>query len=122
MYFRDCDEGEFSLQGMKDKICREYGMEFGTSVFGTWFADYTNADIIDTGVYDCYSLEYVTEAQKNADLIRCSLDYVQGSNRMLEKLVSGKWDQQFAVMEPGKAIHMDDYIKDTPEGGARRIY
>lgn len=49
-------------------------MEFGTSIFGSWFQNYTNADIIDTGVYDCYSEEYVTEAQKNADLIRCSLD------------------------------------------------
>lgn len=29
-------------------------MEFGTSIFGSWFQNYTNADIIDTGVYDCY--------------------------------------------------------------------
>lgn len=64
MYFRDCDTGPYSIEGMKDEICRTYGMEFGTSIFGSWFQNYTNADIIDTGVYDCYSEEYVAEAQK----------------------------------------------------------
>ena len=104
MYFRDCDTGAYSIEGMKEEICRTYGMEFGTSIFGSWFQNYTNADIIDTGVYDCYSEEYVIEAQKNADLIRCSLGYVEGSNRILEKLVSGQWDAQFAVLESGQEM------------------
>lgn len=104
MYFRDCDTGAYSIEGMKEEICRTYGMEFGTSIFGSWFQNYTNADIIDTGVYDCYSEEYVTEAQRNADLIRCSLGYVEGSNRILEKLVSGQWDAQFVVLESGQEM------------------
>lgn len=79
MYFRDCDTGPYSIEGMKEEICRAYGTEFGTSIFGSWFQNYTSADIIDTGVYDCYSEEYVAEAQKNADLIRCSLGYVQAA-------------------------------------------
>ena len=102
IYFRDCDTGAYSIESMKEEICRTYGMEFGTSIFGSWFQNYTNADIIDTGVYDCYSEEYVTEAQKNADLIRCSLGYVESSNRILEKLVSGQWDAQFVVLESGQ--------------------
>lgn len=106
MYFRDCDRGNYSIQAMKDEFCREYGMEFGTSIFGTWFASYTHADIIDTGAYDCYAEAYVEEAQKNADLIRCTLGYVEGSNRILEKLVSGRWDEQFLVAEPGSCVSM----------------
>ena len=98
---------------MKDEICRTYGMEFGTSIFGSWFQNYTNADIIDTGVYDCYSEEYVAEAQKNADLIRCSLGYVEGSNRILEKLVSGRWDGQFVVLKPGWEMTVRDFGLDT---------
>ena len=84
-------------------------MEVGTSIFGGWFAPYTDADIIDTGVYDCYSEAYVEQAQINADLIRCSLNYVQGSNIILEKLVSGHWDAQFVVAEPGTKIQMKDF-------------
>lgn len=115
MYFRDSDTGPYSIQAMKDEICRKYGMEFGTSIFGSWFQNYTNADIIDTGVYDCYSEEYAAEAQQNADLIRCSLGYVSGSNLILEKLVSGKWDDQFAVFEPGQMIKKTDFGLDMKE-------
>ena len=109
IYFRDCDTGAYSIESMKEEICRTYGMEFGTSIFGSWFQNYTNADIIDTGVYDCYSEEYVTEAQRNADLIRCSLGYVEGSNRILEKLVSGQWDAQFVVLESGQEMTEQDF-------------
>ena len=115
MYFRDCDTGAYSIEGMKVEICRTYGMEFGTSIFGSWFQNYTNADIIDTGVYDCYSEEYVTEAQKNADLIRCSLGYVEGSNRILEKLVSGQWDAQFIVLESGQEMTEQDFGLSTQD-------
>ena len=115
MYFRDCDTGAYSIEGMKEEICRTYGMEFGTSIFGSWFQNYTNADIIDTGVYDCYSEEYVTEAQKNADLIRCSLGYVEGSNRILEKLVSGQWDAQFIVLESGQEMTEQDFGLSTQD-------
>ena len=113
MYFRDCDTGAYSIEGMKEEICRTYGMEFGTSIFGSWFQNYTNADIIDTGVYDCYSEEYVTEAQKNADLIRCSLGYVEGNNHILEKLVSGQWDAQFVVLESGREMTEQDFVLNT---------
>ena len=115
MYFRDCDTGAYSIEGMKEEICRTYGMEFGTSIFGSWFQNYTNADIIDTGVYDCYSEEYVIEAQKNADLIRCSLGYVEGSNRILEKLVSGQWDAQFIVLESGQEMTEQDFGLSTQD-------
>ncbi|MGI6011575.1 MAG: DUF1638 domain-containing protein [Ruminococcus sp.] len=104
MYIRDSDKGKYSIRGMKEELCRDYGMEFGTMVFGSYFQNYTNVDIIDTGVYDCYSEEFAVDAQENADLIRCALDYVPGSNLILEKLVSGRWDEQFVVFEKGEII------------------
>lgn len=110
MYLRDSDIGKYSIKGMKEDICTEYGMEIGTSVFGSWFQNYNYADIIDTGEYDCYSKEFVENAQENADLIRCSLDYVQGSNIILEKLVSGKWDEQFVIFDAGATVHEKDFV------------
>ena len=47
--------------------------------------------------------------QENADLIRCILDYVPGSNRILEKLVSGKWDEQFVIFEKGETIELKNF-------------
>ena len=104
MYFRDSECGGVNVQRMLDNLRREYGMERGTGIFGMWFADYTHADIIDTGVFDCYEESYVESIQKQADLIRCELDYVEGSNRILEKLVSGQWDEQFLIVPPGTVL------------------
>ena len=104
MYFRDSECGGVNVQQMLDNLCREYGMERGIGIFGMWFADYTHADIIDTGVFDCYEESYVESIQKQADLIRCQLDYVEGSNRILEKLVSGQWDEQFLIVPPGTVL------------------
>ena len=104
MYFRDSECGGVNVQRMLDNLRREYGMERGTGIFGMWFADYTHADIIDTGVFDCYEESYVESIQKQADLIRCELGYVEGSNRILEKLVSGQWDEQFLIVPSGTVL------------------
>ena len=77
-------------------------------LFRYWFTGYHAMDIIDTGLNPCYEVPYVEAAQKEADVINADLGYVQGSNLILEKLVSGRWDAQFLVLEPGRtAIHGD---------------
>lgn len=50
------------------------------------------------------------KAQKNADVMNVALDYVEGSNLLLEKLVSGRWDEQFLVAEPGHLIRHGDFF------------
>ena len=49
---------------------------------------------------------YVEQVQINVDLIRCSLNYVQGSNI---KLISGKWDAQFVAADPGTKIQRKNF-------------
>ncbi|MGN0267723.1 MAG: DUF1638 domain-containing protein [Lachnospiraceae bacterium] len=110
MYLRDSDTEEYSLETMQRNLCMQYGGMNGSMIFNSMFANYTNVDIIDTGVYDCYSEEYVIQAQRNADLIRGILDYVEGSNLILEKLVSGRWDQQFLIAEPGQMLTAQDFL------------
>lgn len=109
-YLSDSGTDEYSPIPMQQELCEKCGEEVGMEVFHSWFQSYTDVDIIDTGEYDCYAQEYVAEAQKNADLIRCQLNYVKGSNLLLEKLVSGRWDQQFLVAEPGQLISYQDFV------------
>ena len=54
--------------------------------------------------WDCYDLNYVEQAQADAERIHAELDFVPGSNLLLEKLVSGNWDEQFLVVRPNTAI------------------
>lgn len=106
-YLRDSDRGDYTIKAMLRRLCEKHGTEDGTSIFNSWFKNYTNADIIDTGAYDCHSEAYVEHARQNADLIRCSLGYVNGSNQILEKLVSGRWDDQFLSLEAGSIVTME---------------
>ena len=79
-------------------------------LFEMWFHNYRYMDIIDTGLNDCYSEDYASAAQDQADQIRAELDYVPGSILLLEKLVSGNWDEQFIVAPPGKTILHGDFF------------
>ena len=77
-------------------------------LFRMWFGNYHAMDIIDTGLNDCYAESYVETAQAEADRIGASLGYAEGSNRTMEKLVAGRWDDQFLVAEKGKLIRHGD--------------
>ena len=80
-------------------------------LFDMWFTNYSYLDIVDTGMADCYSEAFVEMAQRSADLIKCDLDYTVGSNHLLEKLVSGQWDEQFLMAEPGHKIAHKDFFE-----------
>ena len=71
-------------------LLKEYNKEIADIVFNMYFEHYHHLDIIDNGLYACYDLDYVKRAQADADRIHAELDFVPGSNILLEKLVSGK--------------------------------
>ena len=76
-----------------------------------YFGNYRYLDILDTGYNDCYSEEYAAAAQEEADRIHMDLDYVEGSIHLLEKLVSGNWNEQFLVAEKGHLIRHGDFFE-----------
>lgn len=81
------------------------------ALFHQWFDHYYHLDVIDHGVLDVYSEEYVTAAQECADQMEAELGFVPGSNLLLEKLVSGRWDRQFLVAQPGQTIRHSDFFE-----------
>lgn len=78
--------------------------EMADVIFNMYFEHYYHLDIIDNGLYDCYDLKYVERAQADVERIHAQLDFVPGSNILLEKLVSGKWDEQFFIVQPNTTI------------------
>ena len=115
LYLYENDPADFSALhllrdgGTADETYRGMSRE---DLFRYWFGNYHAMDIIDTGLNtSCYDVEYAQAAQKEADMINAALGYVQGSNRMLEKLVSGRWDKQFIVAEPGQVIKHSDFFE-----------
>ncbi len=110
MYLTDTVDSDLSIINIRNRLVERYGEKKGLMVFDIWFESYKSVDIIDTGVYDCYSGDYVTRAKANADLIQCPICYVEGSNLLLEKLVSGRWDHQFLIGEAGDTFREEDFV------------
>lgn len=104
MYLFGDGETGFSVQAIYESLLEQYDQEMADIVFDMYFEHYYHLDIIDNGLYDCYALDYVERAQADADRMHAELDFVQGSNILLEKLVSGQWDEQFFVVHPGTTI------------------
>ena len=97
--FGDGDTG-FSIDAIYKSLLEKYDKDMADIVFDMYFEHYHHLDIIDNGLFDCYDLAYVEHAQKEADKIHSELDFVPGSNILLEKLVSSKWDSQFLIVPP----------------------
>jgi len=115
LYIYERDPADFSALGLlrsgKSALEADFGSLDPDFVFHMMTDGYHNMDIIDTGLTDCYSEEYVEAAQREADLIGAALDYVPGSLRLLEKLLTGRWDAQFLVAEPGRLIRHGDFFE-----------
>lgn len=112
-HFYQIDEidDHFSLVRMYERTVEKYGERKAKIVCGMMFGNYTNVDIVDTGVFDCYEKTFVERMQRDADFIRVPLGYTEGSNRIMEKLVSGTWDEQFLVVPPETVIEAAMFLE-----------
>ena len=114
LYLYENDPEAFSALGLMRSDAAsspEFASISQEDLFHYWFDNYHTMDIIDTGLNDCYSEEYVIAAQAEADKIDAALGYAQGSNHTLEKLVSGRWDEQFLVAQPGELIRHGNFFE-----------
>ena len=57
-----------SIEQMEKDLVLKYGERRAKRVMKVWFDAYKSVDIVDTGVYDCYSKEYVERAKGSLQL------------------------------------------------------
>lgn len=103
---------EWQPQSTCKRLCQQCPRWKADANYPRWFANHSRMDIVDTGTFDCYSEDYVEEAQRCADSMNCTLGYVSGSNLLMEKLIGGQWDDQFIVAEPGQRISHKDFFQE----------
>lgn len=108
--FGNGDTG-FSIRAIYQSLLERYEKSMVDSVFEMHFEHYYHLDIIDNGLYDCYDPAYVAQAQADADRMHAELDFVPGSNLLLEMLVRGAWDSRFLVVPPGTAITQERFFE-----------
>ena len=110
MYLTDNRDEQMTIPGIRRTLIAQCGEKKGEKVFRLYFKHYTHIGIVDTGLYDSYGTEYLELAKESAELIGGSIIHVPGSNRVLEKLISGEWDNQFLILEPGQTVSDRDFI------------
>lgn len=88
--------------------CREkYGERKGLRAVKLMLDSYDRITIIDTGCYDLEPVrEYAADCARELDL---TVDTVPGSTNVMEKLISGEWDDDIIVKAPGEAITEEDF-------------
>lgn len=110
-YMIEWNSDYFSPESMFKKLCEDYETDEAEEILDMWFGNYSYLDVVDTGCFDCHEESYTAAVQRQAELIGCMVNHVTGSNRILEKLVSGRWDAQFLVAEPGRRIRYGDFFE-----------
>jgi hypothetical protein len=84
------------------KIVPKYGEEKAARVARMILANYTRVAVIDTGVVDVQSLRPYVEMV--AAFYGLPIEYLDGSLRYLERLMTGPHDGDFLTVEPGGTL------------------
>ncbi len=83
-------------------IKEQYDEEMCDIIFETMYGHYHTVTVIDTGCYDTAPvLDY---ADKAAKLLDFQVKTCPGSNQILYHLLTGNWDKNFIVLQPGEKI------------------
>ena len=99
------DDG--ALLTMLDSYLEKYGERKGKKLMKLMLASYTGVTVIDTGCFEMKPvIEYADECAERFGLKRY---IVPGDNKPMEKLITGEWDDDIIIAEPGQIIKEEDF-------------
>jgi len=86
----------------------QYGPERARRLRGAYLKGYERLTLIDTKAYETPAWQERMRAM--AERLELDCETVAGSTRLLERLLTGPWDGEIVVVEPGRAIHVRDLL------------
>lgn len=96
-----------SLKNMIADAKNRYGEKRGIKALKRLLDSYHHISIMDTG---CYEMEPIREyADECARILDMEVELVLGTNRIMEKLLTGEWDSDIIVKDPGQAVTAEDF-------------
>jgi len=90
-----------------ERMVAQFGEERAARLMKTILKHYTRLAYIDTGHTD--KQPYVEYARKTADKFDLRFEEIPGSNALILKMLTGPWDREFLVVEPGKTVSYLDF-------------
>jgi hypothetical protein len=103
-------ETEESLFSANGRFSKRYDARTRDLLIRTLFKNYTRLALIDTGNYPIDG--YRSYLEKQAQRYGLRYEEIPGTNTLMRKLVSGKWDDDFIVVEPGQEITFDMFFPE----------
>lgn len=94
-----------------DRMVDKYGLEKAEHLMHAYLRHYTRLALINTGQDQMD--EYRAQAKRTAERFGLRYEEIEGSHRLVEKMIDGPWDEEFVVVPPGRAIAYGDFL---PEG------
>ena len=112
LYVRAKDPSTESFKAIFERMAKAYHVDEETAEkhHRDWMNLYNTISIMDTGINDSRRPEYAAIVKKDADWLDAKTEYVKAGIHLLEKLFTGQWDDQFLVLEPGRAVQKEDML------------
>jgi hypothetical protein len=92
------------------ELIKKYGETRAKSFFKILMKNYTRMVFINTGNYNI--AQYREQTQASAKALDLRYEEIPGSSRLVQKLLTGPWDEEFVVVPPGQAIAYRDFKGD----------
>ena len=110
MYFTECwTRHEEFIGAQYRRACEKYGQKKGTKVYKTMLKNYTGLRLVDTGAFPVEKGR--AAIQSAAEVLELDYGEVDGSIRVLEKLLMHQWDEEFYVLEPGQKFAQMEFLR-----------
>ena len=90
------------------KACK-FGEEKAKRMTGFLLKNYKRLALIDTGQYEIE--RYRDYTRSKAEEFELRFEEIDGSSRLIEKMLRGPWDEEFAVVELGNSVTYEDFTK-----------
>ena len=112
LYVRAMDPSTESFKAIFERLVKAYNVDEETAKkrHKEWMDLYNTISVMDTGINQCRRPEYAAVVKKDADWLGAKMEYVEAGTHLLEKLFRGMWDNQFLVLEPGRAVQKEEML------------
>lgn len=94
-----------------ERLVDQYGQSRADRIMNIMLKNYTRLVYIDTGRGD--KTPYVEKARQTARKFKLEFEEVRGSNELVLKMIHGPWDENFLVIDDGKAVTYMDFRDES---------
>ncbi len=91
------------------KIVERYGEAKAERMTKLLLKNYTRLALINTGQYEID--KYRDYSKKTAERFDLRFEEIEGSSSLIQKMLTGPWDDEFVVIQPGESVKYEMFTR-----------